>query len=155
MFGFSRQPVVKEAEPAEDKAFRNRRKVSGERVACRCEFTLPSTDPFIHCKVQTKGLMILNVRGCCVYPEEVLSLEDTKKTFPEARLLTLKKIVLTGEDDQEFVLENLSIRRVRLVTDEHGDGIILRFVNLTEEQLDLLVSLSNRYAMKDQTKPAA
>lgn len=150
MFGFSRQPAAApEPESAEKKAARDRRKVSGERVSCRCEFTLPSPDPFMHCKVQTKGLMILNVRGCCVYPEEVLSVEDTKRTFPESRLLTIKKMVLTGEDEQTFTLENLSIRRVRLASDEHGEGIILRFVNLTDEQLDMLVSISNRYAKDD------
>jgi len=151
MFGFSRQSnkEVKSTSATDHAAAtkRDRRKISGERVACHCEFTLADPDPFKHCKVHIRGLIILNVRGCGIYPEQALSFDDTKRTFPESRLLTIKELKIKGPDDQPYSLPNLSIRRVRLVNDENGDGIILRFVNLTEQQLDTLVSISQRYSV--------
>lgn len=133
-------------EPVIEKAALDRRKISGERVSCRCQFTLTNLDPFIHCKKQTSGVMVLNVRGCCVYPKNGLSLGDTKTMFPESQPLNIKKLVLTGEDGHEFTLQNLSIQRVRMLQDDHGDGIILKFINLSEQQLDLLNKVVNRYA---------
>lgn len=157
MFGLSRQnKIIKDDQDEQDREaketaqqHRDRRKVSGERVSVQCTFSLANPDPFKYSRIHTRGLMILNVRGCCVYPKETLSFEDTKKAFPEASVLNVKRMVLTGSDGKAFDIPNLSIRRVRLTKDEHGDGIILRFVNLSDEQLDTLVAITKRYSETD------
>ena len=164
MFGFSRQskerkrsesatklkPVVisksLDVNAPEPKEVRDRRKISGNRVSCISSFALPNADPFMHVNTHVKGLMILNIRGCCVYLKPSLSSHEIKRYFPETRLLTIKKLTLQGPDSVSSDIFNLAIRRVRLHQDEHGAGIILRFVNLSEDQLDTLASVCERYA---------
>lgn len=156
MFGLSKKfnsdaddrtsEAIQPIKSIETQTYRDRRKVSGERVSCQCEFILPSADPFNQHSIKTLGTMVLNVRGCGLYLQQPLEAEDIKRIFPETRLVILKKILLTGSDSQKFSITNLSIRRVRLVTDEMGLGIVMRFVNLNENQLDILCEICDRYA---------
>lgn len=127
----------------------DRRKVSGDRVTCKCEFILPNPDPFMHSRMLVTGVMVLNVRGCCVYPDQVMSVEELKRKVPESKALEVSKLVITGSDGQKFPLSSIAVRRVRLLNDEHGQGVILRFSNLTETQLDMLNQITDLYAEKN------
>jgi len=159
MFGFIRQlrgeeaanddtaPCVDEsAAQAEPKKALDRRKISGERVTCKCEFILPNPDPFMHAKMLITGVIVLNVRGCCVYPEQAMSVEEIKAKVPIDKSLEINNFSITGNDDQKFIMGELSIRRVRLLCDEHGQGVILRFSNLSEKQIDKLNHITTRYS---------
>ena len=124
----------------------DRRKVSGERVTCKCEFVLPNPDPFMHAKMLITGVIELNVRGCCVYPNQVMSVEEIKRKVPESKALTISKFIVSGDDGQRFSVGDVAVRRVRLVSDEHGQGVIMRFVNLTERQLDTIICITDAYS---------
>jgi|GEM_PF-3919245 len=163
MFGFMRQlraeapaandvanPCVEENDvPAEPKKALDRRKISGARVTCTCEFILPNPDPFMHAKMLISGVIVLNVRGCCVYPEQKMSIEEIKAKVPVDKSLNITNFSVTGEDGQKFIMGELSIRRVRLLCDEHGQGVILRFSNMSEKQIDKLNHISAIYSEDD------
>ncbi len=133
-------------EPIAQQKALDRRKISGERVTCKCEFVLPNPDPFMHSKMFITGTIVLNVRGCCVYPEQVMSVEEIKRKIPGSKALTVSNLVISGTDNQKFSVGNVAMRRVRLLCDEHGQGVILRFVNLTEAQLDTLICITDTYS---------
>ncbi len=127
----------------------DRRKVSGNRVTCQCDFILPNPDPFMHSKMLVTGTIVLNVRGCCVYPEQIMSVDEILKKIPEDKSLTVSNLAITGDDNQKYSLGDVSLRRMRLLNDEHGQGVILRFVGLSERQLDTLIGITEAYSKPD------
>ncbi|MEE9335726.1 MAG: hypothetical protein V3U65_16670 [Granulosicoccaceae bacterium] len=136
------EPIVLQDAP-------DRRKVSGERVTCKCEFVLPNPDPFMHAKMLVTGVIELNVRGCCVYPDQAMSVEEMKRTVPESKALTVSNFNVRGDDGQKFSLGDVAVRRVRLVCDEQGQGVVLRFANLAERQIDTLIRITDAYSKQD------
>lgn len=157
MFRFTQQQNVSNQDPSSDEeshsgslntlstvaelGFPDRRKLGGERVSCACVFTLPNTDPDSEGKGLVSGSMVFNTRGCSLYLEPGLTSDETKNIFPEYRLVVLTDLVFSTVGSSKIGLHKLNVRRIRLISDERGPGIVLRFVNLTEQQLGILTSI--------------
>jgi len=120
---------------------RNKRLISGARVLCRCSLVLPKLDPFSALKVAREGYMVINVRGASLYMAEQFSDEHAKKVFPEASSPRIKKFVLYPPNAPAVQIGEVNVRYIRLTNGVELKGLILRFVNTTEKQLDQLNEL--------------
>lgn len=131
------KPEIKLIEP------KDRRKIGGPRTVCYCEFSSPNPDPFKAHSLPIQGLMKLNARGCSVYPKSNITLEHmTAETFEEwfiGNRLTIKAMKLTRKDGTHYTIADLGIKGTRFVNDKNGRGIVFKFVNLSERQLDQLL----------------
>ena len=123
-----------------DKAM-DKRKFSGARVLGECEVVLPVADPFAHYDNVKKGYMVLNVRGGCLYVPEHFNEENIDKIFPDGKSGEFKKLTLWGKSKEELVIENIKIAFLRLRKEKNREGVVFRFVNISEKQLDFLDGL--------------
>lgn len=131
------EPEIRLIEP------KDRRKIGGQRTVCYCEFSSPNPDPFKSHSLPMQGLMKLNVRGCSVYPKNNISLEymtaETLKEWFIGNRLTIKAMKLMSKDGTHYTISDLGIKGLRFVKDKNGQGIVFKFVNLSERQLDQLL----------------
>ncbi|MEH6616424.1 MAG: hypothetical protein V7699_01150 [Porticoccus sp.] len=121
---------------AEDK-----RKFSGNRVLAECEVVLPRTDPFSHYDNVKKGYMVLNIRGGCLYLSEHFTEDNIVKIFPNGESTVFEKITLTAGNKPKIIIENIKASLIRLRQEENREGIVFRFVDISEEHLDILDNL--------------
>jgi hypothetical protein len=122
-------------------AKKNNRLISGARVLCKCSLELPKLDPFSKFRDYRKGLMVMNVRGGCLYLADQLTDMNARKVFPPGNTSTIKKFTLYPPNDPEILIGDIKVRYLRLINGASASGLILQFVNSTEIQLGLLNSL--------------
>jgi hypothetical protein len=116
----------------------DKRKFSGNRVLAECEVILPRTDPFAHYENIKKGYMVLNIRGGCMYLPEYFNEENIAKIFPDGHSTTFEKLTLSANDKPTTIIENIKVSLIRLRKEENREGIVFRFVDISEEHLDIL-----------------
>ena len=85
--------------------------------------------------------MVVNVRGGSLYLAEQLTDMHAKKVFPPGKTSTIKKFTLYPPNEPEILIGDINARYLRLVDGVSASGLILRFVNPTDIQLDLLNSV--------------
>ena len=122
----------------------DQRKFSGDRVVARCEVVFERNDPFsIWDNVKT-GHIVLNIRGGCLYLGHYIDEQTVEKIFPDNGSGKFIKLTLSADNRPDVVLENLKVSYQRLRLEANREGIVFRFVDITEKQLDLLGSLGER-----------
>lgn len=122
----------------------DQRKFSGDRVVARCEVVMESNDPFSLWDNVKTGHMVLNVRGGCLYLDAHVDELTVEKIFPYDGSGKFIKLTLSADNRPDVVLENLQVSYQRLRLEANREGIVFRFVDITEKQLDLLGSLGDR-----------
>lgn len=125
-----------------DKKTVNRRLVGGHRVSARCEVLLPKADPFDHNNRSVKlGSIVFNVRGGCLYFLEHIFEQNVNRIFPNGSTTVLKRLSIFCQDNSEFVIENIKVKYLRYSSEGNRSGIVFRFLDFSEEQLDSLEML--------------
>ena len=130
--------------PAPARAARDRRLVSGARVLCRCRIELPRLDPFSVHRTGGEGYAVLNVRGGCFYLDQPFTEDGARRAFPPDRPLALRALTLCPPEGEPVELGALRVRYLKFVASDRLRGVVLRFVGLSETQLDALNGLSER-----------
>lgn len=121
---------------------KNRRLISGERVLCKCSLDLPKVDPFDAMKVHRNGYMVFNTRGCSLYVTPQFTNESVGKLFKGDTPGTIKNLLLYPESSDTIKLGSVNARFLHFTDGSLLKGMVLRFVNLSEPQLDTINQLS-------------
>ena len=119
----------------------DKRKFSGNRVIAECTVVLPVVNPFAHQSNVKQGHLVLNIRGGCLYLPERFDDEGIDRIFPDGRATVFKTLTLLPKDKPEIVITDIKVSFVRLRKDQNREGIVFRFVDISEEHLDILDSL--------------
>jgi len=120
------------------KCIGNKRKISGDRVIAECEVLLPNSDPFSHYNNLKTGHIVLNIRGGCLYLAEHFNNRNIVKVFPNGQTSVFTKLIVSVVDQPNIIINNLKVMFIRLRKEACREGIVFRFVDITEEQLNLL-----------------
>jgi len=119
----------------------DKRLISGGRVICQCSLILPKDNPFANYKAQRSGYIVLNVRGANLYLGIQFTPENVAQAFPPDEYALIKKLTLFDDEGHEVVVGDINVRFLKFTDGSKVTGMVLRFVNTSEEQLDLLNSL--------------
>lgn len=117
---------------------KDKRKLSGDRVLAKCELTLNIVDPYsTYSRVKT-GHFVMNVRGGCLYLTEKIQKRNLQHIFPDGHTAKFRQLALMRDDLPDIVLRDLNVEFLRLREQADRTGIVFRFVDTTESQMDLL-----------------
>ena len=134
---------------------RNRRLVSGQRVVCACSLELPKSDPFLVYKASRKGVFVLNVRGGSLYLADQFTERSIAKVFPSDQSSVIKNIKLYPKDAPIVELGDISVRYLKLTQDSKMVGVVVRFTNLTDGQIDILNDLPKHFPIAGSDEVAS
>jgi len=116
----------------------NRRQISGHRVIVNCSLELPKIDPFSPMKADRDGFIILNVRGCSLYLGQQFSDISIKTVFPDNKPRLIKRLTLNPTDGNPITIGNIHARFLHFNDVKPLPGMVLRFVDVSEDQMQLL-----------------
>lgn len=133
----------------------NKRFVSGERVVCECALTLPSNNPFYHINNHRTGFVVINVRGCNLYLPDQYNLANIGEVFPDRKPAMIKNFRLFAEDRSQTTLGDVQARFLHFREGTLLSGMVLRFSNLSEEQLDTLNQLNRLFPLVDRNEESS
>jgi hypothetical protein len=137
-----RLPGQKVAAPKFEKPKKlNKRAISGDRVVCACSMQLPKVDAFNHLKIHRKGYLIFNARGGAFYIPQQFTENTVKQLFKPGEPGLIKDFKLYPKGKQAIVIGQVSARFLYFVGKEPWPGMVMRFGNLNERQLDTLNKL--------------
>jgi hypothetical protein len=122
----------------------DKRKFSGNRVLAECEIILKSDNPFAHFGNVKNGYVVLNVRGGCLYFPERFSENEIVKIFQDGKVAVFEKITLSAGNRPKIIIEDVKVAFLRLRKGKNREGIVFRFIDISEQQLDTLYSLLHK-----------
>lgn len=121
----------------------DKRAISGGRVVCACSMQFPKVDVFNQMTIQRKGYLIFNARGGAFYIPQQFTENSVKQLFKRGEPGLIKDFKLYPNGQPEIVIGQVSARFLHFVGNEPYPGMVLRFRNLNEGQLDTLNKLVN------------
>ncbi len=122
---------------------KNRRLVSGKRVICYSSMILPKVNQFSSVKALRDGPLVFNVRGCSLYCLPQYNPNTIREVFKSDEPGVIKEFRLFPPGSKPINLQNVTARFVRFTNTQKHVGMVLRFVNLNETQLDTLFALTD------------
>lgn len=141
----ARKPAIVAPAPPVAVAKRNRRQVSGDRVLCRCSLELPKHDPFSNYRASCEGFIVLNVRGGSLYLAHQFNEDSVRQAFPPDKASLIKDFKLYQKEGTPIPIGDLHVRFLKFKQGLELTGLVLRFVNLTDAQMDLLNGLTSHF----------
>lgn len=121
----------------------DKRAISGDRVVCACSMQLPKLDPFNQLKIHRKGYLIFNTRGGAFYISQQFTDETVTQLFNPGEPGLIKNFKLHPRGAPEISLGQVHARFLYFTDTQPLPGMVLRFANLTEQQLELLNKLTH------------
>ena len=121
----------------------DKRAISGDRVVCACSMQLPKIDPFNQLKIHRKGYLIFNTRGGAFYISQQFTEETVTQLFLPGETGLIKNFKLHPRGGSEISLGQVHARFLYFTDTQPLPGMVLRFANLSEQQLELLNKLTN------------
>lgn len=119
--------------------------ISGQRVVCSVSLDLPKTDPFSAYKASRSGVFVMNVRGGSLYLADQFTETSIVKVFPPDQSSVIKNIKLYPKDSPVVDLGDIAARYLKLCKRSKMAGIVVKFVNLTDTQIDILNDLGSKF----------
>jgi len=120
---------------------KNNRLISGNRVICQCSLELPKVDAFSNIKTDRQGYLAFNTRGGALYMGQQFTPLTINKIFNGDEPATLKQFVLYPPDAPAVKLGEIDARFLHFTEGKKFIGMVIRFVGLSEIQLDRLNTL--------------
>ncbi len=117
---------------------KDKRLFGGDRVIAKCKIMLPITDPFAHYNNIKTGYVVLNMRGGCLYIGESIDECNISKIFPDGENAVFQKMGLSAKNQSDILICNLKVAFIRLRKEINREGIVFKYTDLTEMQMDLL-----------------
>ena len=140
-----RQPGQKLPAPKFDAPKKlDKRAISGNRVVCACSMQLPKVDPFNQLKIHRKGYLIFNTRGGAFYISQQFTDHTVTQLFNSGETGLIKNFKLHPRDSAEILLGDVHARFLYFTDTRPLPGMVLRFSNLSERQLEMLNSLTHQ-----------
>lgn len=120
----------------------DRRKFGGSRVVARCEVVLKSPDLFSCYENNRAGYMALNIRGGIFYLNQVITENNFEKMFPDGKTAVFKELRLFSDAGKNILIRNIKVMFLKKKEGGNRQGIVFRFVDISEEHLDILIKLN-------------
>ena len=120
----------------------DRRKFGGDRVIARCEVVLKSPDIFSCYENNRAGYMALNIRGGIFYLNQIITENNFEKMFPDGKTVVFKELRFFSESGKNILIKNIKVMFLKKKEGGNRQGIVFRFVDISEEHLDILINLS-------------
>ncbi len=122
----------------------DKRKFSGNRVLAECEIVLKPDDPFAHFGNEKNGYIVLNVRGGCLYFPERFTENNITEIFPDGKTAVFGKMTLSAGNKPKIIVDNIKVAFLRIRKEKNREGIVFRFIDISEEHLDILDDLQHK-----------
>lgn len=119
----------------------DKRAISGNRVVCACSMQLPKVNTFNQLKIHRKGYLIFNARGGAFYLSPQFTESDISQLFNPGEAGTIKNFKLYPHGRPEVSIGQMSARFLFFTQNEAMPGMVMRFGNFSERQLETLNSL--------------
>jgi hypothetical protein len=123
----------------------DKRKFSGNRVLAECELVLKRINPFSHFNNVKSGLVVLNIRGGCLYLPERYAEQSIERIFPDRKIAMIEKLTLSDNDCPRIIFKNIKISFQRLRKEKNREGIVFRFSDVSDDQLEKLEKLKDNF----------
>jgi len=104
----------------------------------------PKSDNVVHDhnnKSLKSGSIEFNVRGGCVHFRENIYEENLDRIFPDGSTTVFKRLSVFSADESEYAIHDIKVKYVRRTGEDCDSGVIFRFLDFSEEQLDSLERL--------------
>ncbi len=122
------------------KRISDKRQLSGQRVIARCEVIADAANPYAWNPAKT-GYIVLNVRGGCLYLGEYYDEKDVSNMFPYDGRGTFISLTVSPDHGPDVELQNVSVAFKRIKKQADREGLVFSFLDISEEQLDVLLDL--------------
>ncbi|MEM7256869.1 MAG: hypothetical protein AAF404_05720 [Pseudomonadota bacterium] len=123
---------------------RDQRTIGGPRVASSFKLAVKNPDPFSVHKDSFAGIIVFNVRGGCLFIENAELSQAQKRIFSEGPVALLSSLDLETADGQRCSLRKIKIKLSREKDLEDLHGIVFKFVQTSEDQMELLNVLTEK-----------
>mgnify|MGYP000081773137 CR=1 FL=1 len=118
--------------------FQDKRTICGNRVLGKCNFIFDVLDPYSSFNSIKSGYVVMNMQGGSAYLGEHFHEDNLSSLFPDGKMAVISQLSLFIEKDTPLVLLNVKIRFIRLNAHKDREGIVFKFYDLNEEQMDQL-----------------
>lgn len=119
----------------------NKRAISGNRVICACSMQLPKVNAFNQLKIHRKGYLVFNARGGALYLSPQFDESNVTQLFNPGQAGVIKNFKLHPRGKAEVVIGQISARFLFFTQTQAMPGMVMRFGNLSEWQLEMLNTL--------------
>jgi hypothetical protein len=102
---------------------------------------LPKVDAFSNFRTERQGYLSFNTRGGALYMGQQFTPLTINKVFNGDEAATLKNVVLYPPEHPEVRLGHIEARFLHFTPGQKFIGMVIRFVGLSEPQLDSLNTL--------------
>jgi len=116
----------------------NRRGIGGNRVIAEFSLKLLSCTPV---KSLITGSIIFNARGACLYIPNGFNRNVRSLVFRGEEIINVAELVMTHEGKQVGLFKNLEIKMLGEKHKDADSGLLVKFINLSESQLEKFNSL--------------
>jgi len=127
----------------------DQRKIGGTRVAAAFRMDVANQDPFKPFADKFYGTLVVNARGGYLHLTNHNAKQAESRIFADGPVATLSKLEIDVPEEPCCLLKNIKIKVIGTKGTKEQNGIVFKFVQLTDIQLDQLNSL------KDKLPPAA
>lgn len=86
--------------------------------------------------------MALNIRGGIFYLNQIITENNFEKMFPDGKTAVFKELRLFSESGKNILIRNIKVMFLKKKEGGNRQGIVFRFVDISEEHLDILINLS-------------
>ena len=121
----------------------DRRKFGGDRVVAKCEVVLKSPDLFSCYENNRAGYMALNIRGGIFYLNQIITENNFEKMFPDGKTAEFKELKLFSKTGKNILIRNIKVMFLKKKEGGDRQGIVFRFVDISDEHLDTLMKLGD------------
>lgn len=87
--------------------------------------------------------MSLNVRGGIFYLNEVITKNNFEKMFPDGVTAVFKELKLISDTGKKVLIKNIKVMFIKKKEGGDRQGLVFRFLDISEEHLDILFTLSD------------
>ena len=87
--------------------------------------------------------MSLSVRGGIFYLNDVITNNNFEKMFPDGNTAIFKELKLISGSGKKILIKKIKVMFVKKKEGTDRQGLVFRFVDLSEEHLDILLKLSD------------
>lgn len=123
---------------------RDQRKIGGPRVSAPFKMIVTNPDPFSVHTDKFTGVVVFNVRGGCLFVDNAELSQARSRIFREGPVAALATLDLTTPDEHTCSLQKIKIKLSREKDLDGHPGIVFKFLQSSEQHIDLLNLLTER-----------
>lgn len=86
--------------------------------------------------------MALNIRGGIFYLNQVITKNNFEKMFPDGDTAMFKELRLFSDMGKKILIKNIKVKFLKKKEGGDRQGLVFRFVDISEEHLDILLRLN-------------